>query len=121
MAGFSALSYLVIGGVMDTTPYWMKTELPAFPTVDRDLDVDVLVIGGGLTGTTAAWLLKQAGATVALTERQRCASADTGRTTAHLTFVTDIRLHQLVKNFGRDCARAFWDGGAAAIDQIHDL
>src|SRR5262249_8748777 len=67
------------------------------------------------------FLLKQAGAKVALVDRHRCAAADTGHTTAHLTYVTDTRLHQVVKSFGQECAHAFWDAGAAAIDQIHQL
>ncbi|MHC1764636.1 MAG: FAD-dependent oxidoreductase [Verrucomicrobiia bacterium] len=106
---------------MDTTPYWFGADLPTFPEVDRDLSVDALVIGGGITGITAAVLLKQLGAKVALVERQRCAGRDTGHTTAHLTWVTDTRLHKLVNTFGRDAAKAFWDAGAAAIDQIHQF
>jgi glycine/D-amino acid oxidase-like deaminating enzyme len=110
------------GGIMNTTPYWIETAaLPQFPGLDRSLDVDVVIIGGGLTGITTAYLLKKSGVKVALVERQRCASADTGHTTAHLTYVTDTRLHRLVKNFGRDCARAFWDAGAVAIDEIHRI
>src|ERR1051325_6690441 len=106
---------------MNTKPYWMDVALPEFPTLSNDLEVDVVVIGGGLTGITAAWLLKREGVKVALLERQRCAQADTGHTTAHLTYVTDERLHQLVKVFGRDAARAFWEAGVAAIDQIHEI
>lgn len=106
---------------MDTRPYWFEADLPAFPELDRGLEVDVLVIGGGLTGITTAFLIKQLGARVALVERERCASADTGHTTAHLTWVTDMRLHELVKRFGSVGAKAFWEAGAAAIDQIHDL
>src|SRR5688572_13513691 len=106
---------------MDTKPYWFETALPRFPTIDHDLTVDVAVIGGGLTGITAGYLLKKAGATVALVERQQCASADTGHTTAHLTYVTDTRLHSLVNKFGRDAARAFWDAGAVANDEIYRI
>src|SRR5438045_1113806 len=104
---------------MNTTPYWSILDaLPHFESLSHDLEVDVVVIGGGLTGITAAYLLKSEGAKVALLERQRCASADTGHTTAHLTYVTDERLYHLVKVFGRDAARAFWEAGASAIDQI---
>ena len=106
---------------MDTTPYWFETALPRFPSIDHDVDVDVAIIGGGLTGITAAYLLKKAGATVALVERQQCASADTGHTTAHLTYVTDKRLHEVVNKFGRDAARAFWEAGAVANDEIYRI
>lgn len=104
---------------MDTRPVWIDTaELPEFPTLDRDLAVDVVVVGGGITGITAAYLLKRAGRTVALLERGRCAGADTGHTTAHVTCVTDLGLVELAKRFGNDTARAVWDAGGAAIDQI---
>jgi glycine/D-amino acid oxidase-like deaminating enzyme/nitrite reductase/ring-hydroxylating ferredoxin subunit len=104
---------------MDTTSYWIDSmSLPRFPQLDRDLKVDVVVIGAGITGVTAAYLLKNAGHSIALIERERCASIDTGHTTAHLTCVTDLRLRQLLHDFGQDHARATWEAGRAAIDQI---
>ncbi len=104
----------------ETLSYWIDTQpLPRFSALDRDLTVDVVVIGGGITGITAAYLLTQAGHSVALIDRRRLASVDTGHTTAHLTYVTDTRLSDLVKTFGRDHARAAWDAGRAAIWQIH--
>jgi glycine/D-amino acid oxidase-like deaminating enzyme/nitrite reductase/ring-hydroxylating ferredoxin subunit len=103
-------------------PYWSDTaSLPEFKPITADLDVDVVIVGGGITGITAAYLLKQAGATFALLERDSFASADTGCTTAHLTCVTDTRLTELVKSFGRDHALAVWDAGRAAIDQISSI
>ena len=102
--------------------YWQFSEtLPQFSSLTNDLEVDVVIIGAGLTGITAAWLMKRAGAKVALLDRQRCAAADTGHTTAHLTYITDERLRTLVKNFGKDGAKAFWEAGAAAIDQIFEI
>src|ERR1041384_7383139 len=107
---------------MTTQSYWIgSAKLPRFPKLGKDNKVDVAVIGGGITGITAAYLLENAGRTVSLLERDRCARVDTGHTTAHLTYVTDLRLHQLVKYFGRDHAQATWDAGRAAIDQVRTL
>jgi glycine/D-amino acid oxidase-like deaminating enzyme/nitrite reductase/ring-hydroxylating ferredoxin subunit len=106
----------------DTTPYWQTSvALPRFRSLDRDLHVDVAIVGGGITGITAAYLLKKAGKNVALLERHRCLRGDTGHTTAHLTCVTDTRLSALAKSFGADHARATWDAGLAAIAQIDGL
>lgn len=103
----------------ETLSYWIRSaSIPEYPSLGRDLTVDVVVIGGGITGTTAAYLLKASGLTVALVERDRLARVDTGHTTAHLTMVTDLQLNELVKNFGKDAARAVWDAGRLAIDQI---
>lgn len=104
---------------MDTTSYWIESAaLPRFPKPEEDVKVDVIVVGGGITGITAAYLLKKAGQTVALVERERCAQIDTGHTTAHLTSVTDEFFSDLKERFGADAARAVWDAGGAAIDQI---
>ena len=102
-----------------TTPYWTDTaSIPVFPKLQRDQRADVVIVGGGITGLTAAYLLTKAGKSVALVERDRCAQVDTGHTTAHLTMVTDERLTDLVAHFGRDHAQAVWDAGLAAIGQI---
>lgn len=104
---------------IDTNPYWMRTShLPTFPSLDRDLTVDVAIVGAGLVGISTAYMLKAAGLSVALLEREQCAAIDTGHTTAHLTMVTDELLGDLVKNFGRDTATAVWDAGRIAIDRI---
>jgi glycine/D-amino acid oxidase-like deaminating enzyme/nitrite reductase/ring-hydroxylating ferredoxin subunit len=110
------------GATLRTTPYWSDSaSLPTFPKLQHDQRVDVLVVGGGLTGLTAAYLLTKAGKKVALVERDRCAQIDTGHTTAHLTMVTDDRLTDLASRFGRDHAQAVWDAGLAAIGQIDEI
>jgi glycine/D-amino acid oxidase-like deaminating enzyme/nitrite reductase/ring-hydroxylating ferredoxin subunit len=104
---------------MDTTSYWTDTAaLPRSRRVEKDCQVDVTIIGGGVTGITAAYLFKKAGCTVVLIERGRCGGFDTANTTAHLTCVTDTRISELVSTFGKEAAKAVWDSGRAAIDQI---
>jgi glycine/D-amino acid oxidase-like deaminating enzyme/nitrite reductase/ring-hydroxylating ferredoxin subunit len=105
--------------ILDTKSVWMRTAaLPAFGAIDRDVTVDVAVVGGGITGLTAAYLLKMAGLSVCVLDRGRCAAVDTGHTTAHLTFVTDELITHLVDTFGRDTAAAVWHAGRVAIDAI---
>jgi glycine/D-amino acid oxidase-like deaminating enzyme/nitrite reductase/ring-hydroxylating ferredoxin subunit len=107
---------------MKTTPVWQAgVEAPRYPTLDHDFRVDVLVVGGGITGVTAALMLKRAGRTVAVIERGEIGGGETGHTTAHVTYATDTRLTKLVKTFGRGHAQAAWDAGQFAMEQIADI
>jgi glycine/D-amino acid oxidase-like deaminating enzyme/nitrite reductase/ring-hydroxylating ferredoxin subunit len=54
-------------------------------------------------------------------ERHTMGSGDSGHTTAHLTYMTDTRLSELVKQVGKNHALAAWDAGAHAMQIIHDM
>ncbi len=104
---------------MNTKSYWAdSSRLPQFGKVGKDYRVDVVIIGGGITGVTAAHLFREAGCSVALVERGRIGGFDTINTTAHLTSVTDIRLSELAKHFGNTGAQKVWRAGQTAIERI---
>jgi glycine/D-amino acid oxidase-like deaminating enzyme/nitrite reductase/ring-hydroxylating ferredoxin subunit len=106
-------------GALDTTPYWAAgLSSPVFEPLDHDTHADAVIVGGGITGLTAAYLLATAGKRVVLLERAGLGEIDSGHTSAHLTMVTDRRLTELVDRLGRPHAQAVWDAGLAAIHQI---
>jgi glycine/D-amino acid oxidase-like deaminating enzyme/nitrite reductase/ring-hydroxylating ferredoxin subunit len=106
---------------MKTDPLWTEAETETFPAIRSSPKVDVVVIGGGITGLTAAYLLKQAGKRVCVLERSRVGGGETGHTSAHLTYVTDLQISELASTFGDDAARLTWQAGEAAIDLIEQV
>ena len=46
---------------MATLSHWKKVRMPRFAPLRESLRVDVLVVGGGMTGISVAYLLKKAG------------------------------------------------------------
>jgi glycine/D-amino acid oxidase-like deaminating enzyme/nitrite reductase/ring-hydroxylating ferredoxin subunit len=91
---------------------------PRYPALRGDLEVDVAVVGAGITGITAARLLTDAGLKVALLDAGRVARGVTGHTTAHLTEVTDASFADLIDRFGVEGARLALAATRAALDHI---
>ncbi len=100
---------------------WQQVKLPRYAKLSKKGRFDIVVIGGGITGLTAAYLLQQSGKNVCLLERDRQGQGDTAWTTAHLTAVTDLRISKLVSRFGEGATNTAWNGGAAAINQIEQI
>jgi len=92
-----------------------------YPAPQGDVEVDVVVIGGGIAGLTTAWLLKQQGKRVAVVEMHRLLTGQTGQTTAHLTELLDTPYSTLISDFGEEGARMAASSSRAAIEQIATL
>ncbi|HEX4146519.1 MAG TPA: FAD-dependent oxidoreductase [Pirellulales bacterium] len=100
---------------------WQTIHTRRYAPLKTNGQFDVVVIGGGITGLSAAYFLKRAGKTVCVVERDRIGYGDTGDTTAHLTAVTDLRIKTLVKNFGEEAAKLVFQAGTVAIDSIEAI
>jgi glycine/D-amino acid oxidase-like deaminating enzyme/nitrite reductase/ring-hydroxylating ferredoxin subunit len=105
----------------ESNPLWSQIDLPQFPLIPSGSQFDVVVVGAGITGLTAGYLLSCSGLRVAVLERDRLGSGDTNYTTAHLTAVTDVRISKLVTNFGEAAARLVWQAGMSAIATIEAI
>src|SRR5436190_8779746 len=99
------------------TPYWELSEgHPLFPALNRDLDVDVVIVGGGIAGLTIAYDLVRSGKLVALVEDGELGSGETGRTSAHLVSALDDRYYHLEELFGKDDVRRIAQSHRQALD-----
>ncbi len=82
-----------------------------FPTLDRDLEVDVAIVGGGLTGAGVAYHLRESRHDVAILEAGEAAAGGGGASARAaglvLTGISD-HLNQLEHGVGREPAVAVW-------------
>ena len=100
---------------IDTTP---STK---YPSLKGELTADVAIVGGGITGLTAAYLLAKAGQSVVLVEKGRIAMSETGHTTAHIIEATDADYRDLIKDHGEENARLNTEAIRASIALIRSL
>ena len=65
---------------------WVKTsDRKKRPALERDIEADVAVVGGGMAGILAAWHLKKAGIRSVVLEADRIGGGQTKNTTAKIT------------------------------------
>lgn len=101
---------------------WIEsTSNTDYPPLGGTVDVEVAVLGAGITGVTAATLLKREGRTVALIDSKRVVRGVTGYTTAKLTSGHGLIYTELAKTFGPEAARGYAESNEAAIELVTGL
>ena len=102
--------------------YWIaSTEPTSYEPLPDGIDVDVAVLGAGITGLTAAYLLTRQGRSVAVVEMKRIVRGVTGYTTAKLTAGHGLVYHRLIETFGERKARIYADSNQGAIRQVREI
>lgn len=81
---------------------------------------DCLVIGGGITGLTAALMLQQSGKNTMIAEANNIGFGTTGGTSAHINTFADTTYTEAESAFGEKCARQFADAVNAGFSIIKD-
>jgi gamma-glutamylputrescine oxidase len=89
-----------------TVSLWLDPPEVLSGPLDQDVDCDVVVVGAGLAGSSAALALAEAGVQVVWLERDRVAGAATGRNAGLLLQGTAERYDRATAIMGRDRARA---------------
>jgi len=81
--------------------FWTASTQPIiFEKLKQNIEIDILIIGGGISGLTTAYCLLKAGRKIILVEDGYIGSGETGRTTAQITCALDNRYFELEKIFG---------------------
>jgi glycine/D-amino acid oxidase-like deaminating enzyme/nitrite reductase/ring-hydroxylating ferredoxin subunit len=102
------------------SPWLAGVTPPSWPTLERDLEADYVVVGGGIAGLTVASRLHADGATVAVIEAERIGRGTTGHTTGKLTSQHGLTYRSQIERQGKDRARAYAEANQQAIEEIED-
>ncbi|MDD9267357.1 FAD-dependent oxidoreductase [Paenibacillus sp. GCM10023248] len=101
---------------------WLSTaHIDSYPKLDKDLQVDVTVVGAGITGMTTAYLLATKGLKVALLDAGRIYHGTTGHTTAKITAQHNLVYDEFISHFGMENARLYYEANHEALQWVKQL
>jgi glycine/D-amino acid oxidase-like deaminating enzyme/nitrite reductase/ring-hydroxylating ferredoxin subunit len=105
----------------NTSPWIDTAPRTAYPSLDREIHVDVAVLGGGMAGLMTALFLQRDGADVAVLEAERVAEGVTAYTTAKVSSLHGTRYSALESSFGAEGARIYGHANEWALERIASL
>lgn len=91
---------------------------PTFGSLSGDLEADVAIVGGGITGISAAYSLLKAGNSVVLLEAAEVGMGTTGSSTGNLYAPVDTRLYTIAEKHGDERLKEVVASRVAAINFI---
>lgn len=98
-----------------------RADVLRFPPPDEDLDVDVVVIGGGITGISTGYFMARAGMRVAVLEAAYVGWGTTGNSTGNLYVPIDEMYRQVSEKFDVETARLLSESRARGLEAIDDI
>lgn len=88
--------------------FWYLNNASCAP-LTHDINTDVVVIGGGMAGLTAAQSFRRKGCKVVLIEKNYCGSGASGKSSGFITPDSELSLFELTRIFGLDAGKKLWN------------
>lgn len=104
-------------------PFWLLKNglIASYPSLKSDKKCDVLIIGGGITGSLIAHQMIEDGYHTILIDKREICNGSTSATTSMLQYEIDVPLSDLIERVGeKEAVKSYW-ACSDAIDKIEKL
>ena len=104
-------------------PFWLIKNglIQSYPSLRNNLECDVLIVGGGITGSLIAHQCIKDGYNTVLIDKREIANGSSSATTSMLQYEIDVPLFKLTKLIGEKGAVESYKACSNAIDQLEEL
>jgi len=86
-----------------------------------DIECDVLIIGGGMTGLSTAYHLKNSSLDICIVEQDLVAHGVSSKTTGKLTYLQELIYSTLTKNYSKSHAKLYLNSQIEAIKLVEQI
>ena len=119
---FLITGYSKNGDNMENKSIWtVDINEKVCPKLDKDISVDVLIMGGGITGISTAYHLINSGLKVCLVDRNKTCSGVTSRTTGKLTYLQENIYSKLKSYHGESISKLYLESQRDSIKMVKDV
>lgn len=104
-------------------PFWLLKNglLASYPSLKSNEKCDVLIVGGGITGSLIAHQMIEDGYNTILIDKRELCNGSTSATTSMLQYEIDVPLYELIEKIGKKGAVLSYKACSDAIDRLEKL
>ncbi len=104
-------------------PFWLLKNglITSYPSLKSNEECDVLIVGGGITGSLIAHQMIEDGYNTILIDKRELCNGSTSATTSMLQYEIDVALYELIEKIGERGAVLSYKACSDAIDSIEKL
>ena len=106
---------------MKNISIWKESVGKSYPSLNSNKEVDVLIIGGGITGVNTLYRLKDLNLKVILVEQNKIGLSTSGNNTGKLSFLQNDLIDKIRNKCGDDKASLYLKSQIEAIDEIKGI
>ena len=103
--------------------YWINKQKQQlqFPQVTKELDTNIVIIGGGLCGLSSAYYLSKAKEDIIVLEAEEIGRGASGRNTGKVTSHHGLIYRHLLESYDKHFARLYYHANEEAITSIEEI
>ena len=106
---------------LNNNSLWLKgIKTKAIPSLKKDIETDILIIGGGITGITTAFYLKDEKLDITLIDSNKIGYGVTSKTTGKLTYLQEDILNKIKDMYGINTLKNYIESQKHAIDLVKE-
>lgn len=110
-----------INTMMKEKSIWQEIKTPKYQNLNEDITTDILIIGGGITGVSTFYALKDNPLKISLVEKNRLGYGVTSRSTAKITLLQQDIYSRLKKSLGLSTSKSYYQMMHDAINNIVNI
>ena len=103
--------------------YWVDTSKTTnYPNLDKNIEVDVCVVGAGIVGASTAYFLSnKSNLRIAIIDKDKVCMGVSAHTTAKIASQHGLFYKYLIDEFGKDFAKKYLFSNQEAIEKIKEI